>query len=89
MLDRHGEPIDIGDWVVCSISPGPPELSIIIGEMSYRDNVACVATDQFTGMPVNTGHLTLVGRTDDIDKCMALRARYQRLMPGAFKSGSR
>lgn len=87
--DKHGNLLALGDEVYYYIpgSGAPGDYAFVIGVMSYAgkdEEVVCLATEKHTGMPINTAHLerTTGGHTD---QAMALRERYLKMAPGAFK----
>jgi hypothetical protein len=87
MRDKHDMPLVIGDEVYCFIpGGGQGHHGFIIGVMSYAkdDEIVCIASERYTGMPVNTGHLQRTG-TYHIDAAMLLREMYLKQAPGAFK----
>jgi hypothetical protein len=88
MRDKHNAPIALGDEVYCYIAGSPGCYGYIIGVMSYAakaEDVVCIAGPDFTGMPVNTGHLQRMGPGNP-ELVSALRAKYLAVTPGAFKS---
>lgn len=87
--DKHGDLLALGDEVYYYIAGSglPGDYGFVIGVMSYAgkdEDVVCLATEQHLGMPINTRHLqrTTGGHTD---QAMALRERYLKTAPAAFK----
>jgi hypothetical protein len=89
-VDAKGKPLKIGDEVYCFIKGHGSEgcFGFIIGVMSYAtdadDEVVCIASEQYSGMPVNTAHLQRTGEHRP-DVARARREQYLMQIPGAFK----
>ena len=86
MRDKHNTPLAFGDEVYCYIPGSPGMYGFIIGEMSYSNgDVVCLAlSGQYSGMPVNTGHLQRMAHSNP-ELAAELRAKYLATTPGAFK----
>jgi hypothetical protein len=89
MRDKHNNLLAIGDEVYCFISGhgSVGSYGFIIGVMSYAskdEEVVCIASEKYSGMPVNTAHLQRTFKSDP-DVARARREQYLQQMPGAFK----
>ena len=91
MCDAKGRPLAIGDEVYCFIKGHGSEggFGFIIGVMSYAtdasNEIVCIASAAYSGMPVNTAHLQRTGHRN-LDVARARREQYLQQLPGAFKA---
>lgn len=80
--------IRFGDRVRVFI-PGhgsPGSETFVVGDMAYstpNSRVVLTATEQWTGMPVNVAHCSVLSSGHD-EICARLRDRYEKLYPGAI-----
>ena len=88
-MDKRDQPIGFGDRVHYFI-PGhgsPGGYSYVAGEMSYSDEGSHVllVTEKEVGMPIHSGHCTVVSRGHDAAG-QPLRDRYLERWPEALKT---
>jgi hypothetical protein len=94
MCDAKGHPLRVGDEVYCFIKGhgSGGNFGFVIGVMSYAtdasNEVVCIASERYSGMPVNTAHLQRTG-VYHLDAARLLREMYLKQTPGAFKPEGR
>lgn len=90
MRDKYNNPISVGSEVHYYIPGhgGGGGYAFVIGVMKYAsadEDVVCLATAKEIGMPINTGHLTVMSGIDTHAISDPMRERYLQKFPGALK----